>query len=299
MGPKTLQIAVVVAVAFAAGGTPAIADGVMFVRAGAFTMGRTDGAPEEAPSHRVYVGDFWIDRDKVTNAEFAAFLNARSVLSNGGASRLAWTAPHARIVPMCADVARRDAVVDSRAPIPCPAGDTVLRWIVAPGYATHPVAVSWFGANDYCAWRDRRLPTEAEWEKAARGPDQRRYPWGDAPPTLERAVFGRGPGDTQPGGGRPDGASPYGLQDMLGNLREWTATRLQPYPYRHDDGREPFAGVGRVVVRGASHDESVSALSVTRRLTSDPRDGAARERAAGFRCATSDDLGEVARGGLR
>jgi formylglycine-generating enzyme required for sulfatase activity len=298
MARKTLIIAVVVGV-LAGSVTHAIADGIMFVPAATFSMGRDEGAVDAAPRHRVHVGDFWIERDKVTNAEFAAFLNAQGIASNDGATRFDWSAPHVRIAAACVDVAGRPVTVDARALVPCVARDTILRWVVAPGYATHPVAVSWFGANDYCAWRDRRLPTEAEWEKAARGSDERPYPWGDAPPTLERAVFGRAAGDAEPGGGRPDGASPYGVQDMLGNLREWTATRLKPYPYRHDDGREPFAGVGRVIVRGVSHDESAAVLSVTRRLAWDPRDGAAREHAAGFRCATSDDLGEVAPGGRR
>ena len=256
------------------------ADGVMLIQRGPFWMGRDDGAADEAPRHRVYVGDFWLERHKVTNAEFAEFLNARGAV--------------------CArSFGVNDHQPDRRAPEPCEGAPTVVQRLVDPAYANHPVAVSWFDAREYCAWRGRRLPTEAEWEKAARGADGRRYPWGDATPTAAHAVFGRAYNATESGDGRPAGASPYGVHDLLGNLREWTATMLKPYPYRHDDGREPFTGVGRVVVRGASHDDPVEALSVTRRLSYDRRGAAADHHFVGFRCATSDDLGEVAPGGRR
>jgi iron(II)-dependent oxidoreductase len=85
---------------------------------------------------------------------------------------------------------------------------------------------------------------------------------------------------------------------MLGNLREWTLTLLRPYPYRIDDDREPYTGTsGRVVVRGASHDDPVDSLAVTRRRSYDRRGAAAGHHFVGFRCATSEDLGEVAPGG--
>ena len=252
------------------------ADGVMLIQAGPFWMGRDDGAPDEAPLHRVYVRDFWIERHKVTNAELAEYLNAGGPVSPAGERRFDWDDADARIH-------RRGE-----------------RWLADPGFEDHPaVEVSWFGARDYCAWRGRRLPTEAEWEKAARGHDRRPFPWGAAAPTPANAVFGRPYNATAPGGGRPAGASPSGVHDLLGNLREWTATMLKPYPYRHDDGREPFTGAGRVVVRGASHDDPVEALSVTRRRSYDRRGAAAGHHFVGFRCATSDDLGEVAPGGRR
>ena len=186
------------------------ADGVMLVQAGAFWMGRDDGSPDEAPLHRVYVRDFWIDRDKVTNAELAAFLNATGLRPPGADRRYDEDDSDARIH-------RSDG-----------------RWIADPGFERHPaVEVSWFGARDYCAWKGRRLPTEAEWEKA-----------------------------------------------------------------RADDGREPYTGAtGRVVVRGASHDDPVQSLSVTRRLSHDRRGAAAGHHFVGFRCATSEDLGEMAPGG--
>jgi formylglycine-generating enzyme required for sulfatase activity len=250
------------------------ADGIMLIQAGAFWMGRDDGPPDEAPRHRVYVRDFWIERHKVTNAEFALFLNATGLRPPGSDRRYDEDDADARI------------------------HRSQGRWIADPGFERHPVAeVSWFGARDYCTWTRRRLPTEAEWEKAARGDDERPYPWGFAAPTPELAVFGRAYNATD-STSRPAGASPYRVEDMLGNLREWTSTALRPYPYRTDDGREPYTGAtGRVVVRGASHDDPAESLGVTRRRSYDRRGAAAGHHFVGFRCATSEDLGEVAPGG--
>ena len=257
-------------------GTPALAraDGIMLVSAGAFWMGRDDGPPEEAPLHRVYVRDFWIERHKVTNAEFAEFLNATGLRPAGTERRY--------------DEDDADARIHRRAE----------RWVADPGFEGHPVVeVSWFGARDYCTWRGRRLPTEAEWEKAARGDDKRLFPWGPATPAPSLAVFGRAYGATEPTQGRSGGASPHRVEDLLGNLREWTTSALRPYPYRSDDGREPYTGTGLVVVRGASHDDPRESLGVTRRRSYDRRGASAGHHFVGFRCATSEDLGEMAPSG--
>ncbi len=240
---------------------PAIvaADGIMLVPAGAFWMGRDDGR------------DFWIERHKVTNAEFADFLAARGWVSDERERRYDHDDADARIH-------RRDG-----------------RWQPDPGFERHPaVEVSWFGARDYCRWKGRRLPTEAEWEKAARGEDKRPYPWGVATPSPELAVFGRAYNATDRGDSRPGGQSPYGVEDLLGNVREWTSSVLRPYPYRPGD-QEVFTGTGQVVVRGASHDDPPAALSVTLRRSYDRRGAGAGHHFLGFRCATSEDLGEIAR----
>ncbi len=284
------------------------ADGIMLVTSGAFWMGRDDGPPEEAPAHRVFVRDFWIERHKVTNTEFAELLNARGLISDDRERRFDEDDPDARIHQFKLGI-----------PPDLMYGQPV-RWMPDPGFERHPaVEVSWFGARDYCAWKGRRLPTEAEWEKAARGDDKRPYPWGVAPPAPHLAVFGRRYNQTDPVDARPAGVSPYGVEDMLGNLREWTSTIFKSYPYREQDGRrtdepsERVAGRGetgsgvdrrrtdepseRIVVRGASHDDRADALSVTARRSHDRRGAGAGHHNVAFRCATSEDLGEMAPGG--
>jgi formylglycine-generating enzyme required for sulfatase activity len=232
-------------------------------------MGSDTDGENERPQHRVFERDFWMDRHKVTNRELAAFLDARGIKSAEGFDYFDGDDEDARI---------------HRA-----AG----RFVADSGFEDHPaVEVSWFGARDYCRWRGWRLPTEAEWEKAARGEqDRRRYPWGDAPPTAERAIFGRPYNRTAPTDGRPAGASPYRVLDLLGNVREWTASEYRPYPYRADDGREDAGPMARRVVRGASHDDPAESLRVTFRRFYEHRGVARGHHFIGFRCATSEDLG--------
>ena len=255
----------------------AAADGIMLIQAGAFWMGSDSDDPSEAPLHRVYVWDFWIDRHKVTNAEFVRFLNARGAKSPEGEDYFDWD----------------DADVRIHGPGRGPAG----LYAADPGFENHPaVEVTWFGARDYCLWKGRRLPTEAEWEKAARGPDKRRYPWGDAAPTSDRTIYGRAYNATAPvSATTPGGESPDRVQDLLGNVREWTASEYRPYPYVAGDGRESAGRFARRVVRGASHDDPLDTLRVTFRRHYEYRGVARGHHFIGFRCATSEDLGEMAK----
>ena len=270
---------------------------------GPFRMGcdRREGHPSdgEGPSRVVDVAAFRIDATTVSNARFARFAEATGYRTE--AERAGWSFVFGGLLPddfeptrgvASAPWWRRVDGADWRHP-EGPQSGIEARANLPVVHVSHNDALA------FCRWAGKRLPSEAEWEKAARGADGRRYPWGDATPTAAHAVFGRPYNATEPGEGRPAGASPYGVHDLIGNLREWTATMLKPYPYRHDDGREPFTGTGRVVVRGASHDDPVETLSVTRRLSYDRRRAAAGHHFVGFRCATSDDLGEVAPGGRR
>jgi formylglycine-generating enzyme required for sulfatase activity len=128
------------------------------------------------------------------------------------------------------------------------------------GTGDHPVAgVSRQDALAYCKWlgqqtgQEYRLPTEAEWERAARGNDDRMYPWGeDFDPWRCNTLEGGKHGTTSVGEYSPSGDSPLGVADMAGNIYEWTSNRLHPYPYYSDDGREDLNGSGVCVIRGGA-----------------------------------------------
>jgi formylglycine-generating enzyme required for sulfatase activity len=137
-----------------------------------------------------------------------------------------------------------------------------LRWInknPPTGKENHPVVfVVWRDAMVYCRWlsevtgKSYHLPSEAEWEKAARGTDGRIWPWGNVPPDATQCNYNMTVDNTTPIGQYPKGASPYGVLDMAGNVWEWTSSLYKEYPYKAADGREDPDAEGRRVVRGGS-----------------------------------------------
>jgi formylglycine-generating enzyme required for sulfatase activity len=183
---------------------------MVHIPAGSFLMGLPDtdllAEEHEKPQRQVWLPDFWIDLFPLTNARFGLFLAA------GGYDEPRWWLPAAW------KWRERHGI---RQP---------LLWGEA-GWdgPDQPVAgVSWYEADAYARWAGRRLPTDAEWEKAARGDDGRRYPWGDDWPTADRANFALLVGRTTPVGLYPAGQSPCGCHDMSGNVNNWTSDWYWP-----------------------------------------------------------------------
>ncbi len=200
---------------------------MVYVPSGQFQMGSSDGASDEKPVHTVVLDGFWRDRTPVTDAQFVLFLNARGNQKERGVDWLKLSASR---------IERRGGQYQSKS-----------------GYDDHPVVgVTWYGAAAYAQWARARLPTEAEWEYAARGPQGRVYPWGD---TFDRTRLNckeTGIGGTTPVGNYPTGASWCGALGLAGNVWEWVADWHGRYPSeRQDNPPGPASGQYRVL-RGGS-----------------------------------------------
>lgn len=253
-------------------------EGMLLVPGGSFTMGSDEwGERDERPAHRVTIGSFWLDRVPVTNADWQQCVTARKCRQNDRAS-----ITHA---------GRDEDFLKPKQPV---------------------VGVSWDDARGYCAWRGKRLPREAEYERAARGDDGRKYPWGNDAPTPERACYGRLFGRDAPDdvGTHPSGRGPYGHDDLAGEVWEWTEDEYDPFAYvragaeagvpgtcaeimtalweLRRDGGQGFTGTNPIpnecehVLRGGAWNYFPQGLRASNRVH---HPGRFRATMAGFRCA--------------
>ncbi|MFD6288068.1 ergothioneine biosynthesis protein EgtB [Streptomyces sp. NPDC060205] len=257
----------------------------VLIPGGPFTMG-TSSEPwaldNERPAHRREVAAFFIDTTPVTNAQFQAFID------DGGYDEPRWWAPdgwqHIRRHSINAPLfwhrdggqwlRRRFGVTEV-----VPAGEPVMH-------------VCWYEADAWARWAGRRLPTEAEWEKAARYDpvDDRstRYPWGDADPGPEHANLGQRHLRPAPAGSYPAGESPLGVRQMIGDVWEWTSSDFAPYPgfraFPYREYSEVFFGSDHKVLRGGSFAVDAVACRGTFRNWDYP---IRRQTFSGFRTARS------------
>lgn len=214
------------------------------IPAGEFTMG--SDVEDERPAHAVSVEAFEIDVFEVTNEAFARFVEETGYVTDAEK-----------------------------------AGDSMSWKVYAEGKPSHPVVkVSWNDAKAYCEWAGKRLPTEAEWEKAARGTDARTYPWGNEWDETKANTKEAGYRGTTIVGSFPDGASPYGVMDMAGNVAEWTADWYKAYP--GSDYQSPYFGEKYKVIRGGGWFSDKELVRTTERSASSVT---LANDDVGFRCA--------------
>ena len=224
---------------------------MVLVPAGRFLRGSLPdaGIADERPQRELELSAFYIDKTEVTQRAFAKCVSAGACAA-----------------PRCKEDRRTDWDPSAR--------------------ADHPVVcIAWADARAFCAWAGKRLPTEAEWEKAARGTDGRLYPWGNDPPTCARANYvDCQPRGTKPVGSLAAGATVYGALDMAGNVWEWVSDWHMGDYYRASPQRDPtgpFDGKEKVV-RGGAFSYAADQLPSAGRVFDDP---AIRYEHVGVRCA--------------
>jgi formylglycine-generating enzyme required for sulfatase activity len=226
---------------------------------------------DELPQFQAFVPNYYLSQHVVTNQQFAVFLSA--------------TRPSPQELKRLAPVLERIVV---------PATETE-PYQVAPGFERHPaIHVSWFGGDAYCRWAGLRLPTEIEWEKAARGTDGRFYPWGNEwhDDFLRWHNSARGGQTTAPVDAYPEGRSPYGIFQMAGNVDEWCADWYQwdvHKRYATGDLRLPPSGEMRVVRGGTCVGWQRIRFRCAHRRGNDP--AIVNVLYTGIRCAADVQLG--------
>jgi len=243
----------------------------LFVPAGTVKMGGLDVLLEndELPAHDVQINAFWIDQVEVVNGMYALCVNASACK------------PPANI-----------------------SSDNRPDYYGNPDFQDYPVIqITWYDANAYCQWAGRRLPTEAEWERAARGDSVNTYPWGGELPNATNSNSLNTVGDTSRVGSYPNGASPFGVLDMAGNVWEWVADYYKGNYYAESPTDNPTGpdngGLDYMrVIRGGSFQDDASMLRISNRGYEAgpdpsvlPNDAAFYGRSSakiGFRCVSNN-----------
>jgi serine/threonine-protein kinase len=227
--------------------------GMVLIKSGEFIMGSSNIA-DAFPQRKVYLDSFYIDKYEVTNEEYVEFLNA--------------IGKHEGYININSEHCKIEKI------------DRVYK--VKKGYEKYPVVeVSWYGANMYANWAGKRLPTEAEWEKAARGINGRKYPWGNTFDQNKCNISMRG---VMPVGSYPEGKSPYGCYDMAGNVWEWVADWYSSDYYKNSPSinpKGPDIGNYRVWRGGSWLGNQFTTRSYARNYLSPE----ASRSTSGFRCA--------------
>jgi len=228
---------------------------LLYVPAGEYSMGSDNSESDEAPFHTVFLDAFWIDKTEVT----------------------------VRMYSLCVDAgACKEPTNKKSFSHPDYYGNVEFN--------NYPVIyVDWDMAKTYCEWAERRLPTEAEWEKAARGSAANDYPWGNTAPNAELLNFNRNVGDVTNIGKYPDGKSVYGVLDMAGNVWEWVNDWYDASYYQVSDSMNPPGPVSDIypyrVLRGGSWIDGKNVMRSSNRFKNYPY---ASNYNTGFRCALSE-----------
>ena len=258
---------------------------MLYITGFPFSMGAADDDTEadndERPSHEVQLDNFYIDQFEVTVGQYAAFLNNiggnRGTCGGNDCIETGFETQYSNLL-------NNFGFYEPKA-----------------GFELHPANwVSWYGANSYCEWAGARLPTEAEWEYAARGIDGRIYPWGDEEPTSDRAIFAFPQTDsgyasafqpvhTLP----PGGVSPFGVHGMAGHVWEWVQDWYDSAYFETNPGEAPNedGATGLRVLRGGAWDSDAADLRSSNRFAAEPHIVLSRisdsllYRSIGFRCA--------------
>jgi len=222
----------------------------LLVPAGSFIMGGdANEAQKNRPRHKVTLAAFWIDQTEVTNAMYESCVADHSC--------------------------------------PPPFGETFNPYYGNSKYDDYPVVyIVWRGADRYCQWAGRRLPSEAEWEKAARGTDGRLYPWGNNPPDSSLANYDNLIGEPVPVDRYSLGASPYGALNMAGNVREWVADWFHEFYYLATPLENPLGPDSGETksLRGGSYLDDANEIRVFNRFSHPPESPGINR---GFRCASN------------